>query len=88
MKRWLTYVLERFPFVGYLLICVGLCASTTALLRGRTWTASDLMATSLASFGVLLFLVQDDLHPRRHCKGWHRAAVLGNRGLDGRCGKY
>lgn len=58
MNRWMTYVLERFPLVGYLLFGGGLCGSTTALLRGRHWTSSDLVATALASAGVLLFLVQ------------------------------
>jgi hypothetical protein len=58
MKRWSTYVLERFPLVGYLLVSGGLCGSMTALLRGRSWTASDLLATSLACVGVLLFLIQ------------------------------
>ncbi|MHC1743407.1 MAG: hypothetical protein AB9873_10300 [Syntrophobacteraceae bacterium] len=58
MNRWITYVLERFPLVGYLLVAGGLCGSTTALLRGRNWTYEDLLATSLASAGVLLFLIQ------------------------------
>lgn len=58
MNRWTTYVKERFPLVGYLLVAGGLSGSTTALLRGRSWSSSDLLATGLATAGVMLFLIQ------------------------------